>query len=525
MGRILIFLIALFAAQSSHAAYLCPVTGIRPPSYTFNGAGNTHYNGCAIGSHQSPGAACAKTYNGSQSSYTYTDSPTELIGTCAENASTGKLTCSVGYKRTVSYPDGTSQVVDLGPQSFGFLPDCNCADGSQPIDGHCPGLCDDKAGQSVDALELPDGQTSGCMGGCEVNTGGVGVSVGGKTYWTDSAYSGSECSTGEQGGFGVPKTLTDGTDGACDPSGANCVSKTKTKCGYVNGEYRCVTSNNMGGTGEGCASTASGAVYCNGTGNEGQPSGAPDSTFHLDGGTTVYYYSYSTVRNDTNYGGDDNGNPESAKGNCGSNGVPCHVVVDSGQLDQVTTVVNIQNGDGTGDGDSSGGMCGGAGQPSCMIAGQCGGAGQPACVVEGLCGGAGEPECHILGQCGGDGQPKCDISGQCGGTDQPACKVTAVTCDGDCDFHAPDKDAAPAIGDSINTFYAAVKAAPLFAAADGIGSSISEGGTLPSASFQAFGQTFTYAVPAAVVDAISSILSAVMYAVWSLIAVRLFFQG
>ncbi|NKF24809.1 hypothetical protein, partial [Solimonas marina] len=86
-------------------------------------------------------------------------------------------------------------------------------------------------------------------------------------------------------------------------------------------------------------------------------------------------------------------------------------------------------------------------------------------------------------------------------------------------------DDVAAIGDSLTTYWSSIEDAPIVEAVSGLGDAIPTGGSMPSASFSAFNRTYTFEVPTEVADVVTPVLSAVMYAVWSLLAIRLFVEG
>jgi len=193
------------------------------------------------------------------------------------------------------------------------------------------------------------------------NLAGAFDSTGIASYFSGS-YTGSFCAESipvlvEHDGQPLP----DGTTGVCNGASSStsaCITQDKANCGYVNGEYRCVTAAQL--TDENpCVQTSSGAVFCKAdapsqplapTNADGTKKPA-DTTFHLkspDGtSTTVNYYGSSTVTNGAGNPGSDSGGDEAGKGDCGSKNTPCHVVVDTGGT--------ADGSGGGGDGDDSSG--------------------------------------------------------------------------------------------------------------------------------------------------------------------------
>lgn len=275
-------------------------------------------------------------------------------------------------------------------------------------------------------------------------------------------WTGSGCTSEGPAQPGPEKTLPDGTKGVCTADGYACGSETKKNCGYVNGEYRCITSTQL--TDENpCVTTASGAVFCkesapappapdNGTpGTEATPDAQfsgltpPGSTST----TTINYYSSTTVNGSSTDPGNDNagdsdgdGTPDGEEGKLectGTSADPCHVLVD---------------GDGAGEGDGD-----------------------------------------------GDGSGSKPFQG-------PA-----------------DPETVPEFGEALNNFYAAIGASPIAIAMTGIGDAVPTGGAAPAASFEAFGRSYTWSVSAPVENAIRPVLVSVMRAFWSLIAIIVFMKS
>jgi hypothetical protein len=290
---------------------------------------------------------------------------------------------------------------------------------------------------------------------------GVFDSTGMASYF-QGVYSGATCSEPQPQLVehdGVP--LPDGTSGACSgvsSSSGACVTAEKSNCGYVNGEYRCVTSSQLTDQNP-CVQTASGGVFCKADAPS-QPLAPtnPDGTkkpadvqFQLKSpngtSTTVNYYGSSTVTTGAENPGNDKGGDESGKGDCGSKNTPCHVVVDGG-------------GSGGGDGDGDG---------------------------------------------YGDGD------GQCSGAN--------------CGTSAPGFGGVDDFGTSLAKFVGDIQGSNIAQAMSHVSDAVPTGGSAPSSCFEAFNRQFCYAVPDEVVSAVAPILSLVMKAFWSLVAIVLFMKA
>lgn len=102
--------------------------------------------------------------------------------------------------------------------------------------------------------------------------------------------------------------------------------------------------------------------------------------------------------------------------------------------------------------------------------------------------------------------------------------LTCGTIDKPCEidwgkFTAPD---APAVASTVsveNSITSGLTGLDLYSKLQSL--AFPSGGAPPSASFQAFGQTYTFEVPQPVLDSVVPVLQSVMLAVWALVAIRL----
>lgn len=92
-------------------------------------------------------------------------------------------------------------------------------------------------------------------------------------------------------------------------------------------------------------------------------------------------------------------------------------------------------------------------------------------------------------------------------------------------FAAPDQTTVGTFSESLQNFQQSLQQAPIVQAMSNLSDAVPTDGSAPSASFQAFGRTFTFSVPPEVVSAVSSVLSVVMIAAWSLIGILIFMRA
>lgn len=181
-----------------------------------------------------------------------------------------------------------------------------------------------------------------CLNGCKLRVSAdahnvhlPGSSADRRTAF--AVYDGQTCGVGTPQPETAPeKKNSDGTDGACTADKTKCISLQKKNCGYVNGESRCVTANQLTPE-DPCTQTGSGAVFCRAdaatppkpdNGTPGQPA-TPDAKFDVQdptligspGGSIIglHYYKPSTVNSGSNNpGSDGNNNGKCEEGEAGS---------------------------------------------------------------------------------------------------------------------------------------------------------------------------------------------------------------
>lgn len=112
----------------------------------------------------------------------------------------------------------------------------------------------------------------------------------------------------------------------------------------------------------------------------------------------------------------------------------------------------------------------------------------------------------------------------CGSSSQPACKVELQGT-----FDAPSLDGdVPTFTEALQQFQTSVASSPVVAGLSTLGAAIPSGGTPPSGSvtLEALGnRTFTLEIPAPVLDAVNSVMPAIMLAVWALISIIVFLRA
>lgn len=395
--------------------------------------------------------------------------------------------------------------------------------------------CTKQAGSGQDFSGTGPIPSTFCFDNCEYKASGVGVQIGPDdtgTYSQQASSTGNGC----QGSNSLQ-----GNPGTAVGNGHSIQVNTQTKCGSIDGQNVCVGSVPDGS----CLSSTSGYSVCSYSpgqsdaspplpddGTQGSPAHSDSKIYTYDSNgsltsVTNYYDIYTTSNSSfqpprgtvDNANGNGSGNGQ-GNGSCGGAGqsVCAVTIVGDSATNTVTGSVSISGG--------SVGITGKVDTSGSSITGQCGGVGQPLCGITGQCGGAGQPQCGITGQCGGSGQPACVVEGACGGPNQPECKIdcaaskTCTNADGAYNPVVPNdvKD----FSTSLTDFKSSVAGSQLFDAFGKVSDAIPTGGTPPSSTFQAFGQSFTYAVPQPVIDQVSPVLSLVMKAVWCLVAIRLF---
>lgn len=183
-----------------------------------------------------------------------------------------------------------------------------------------------------------------------------------------------------------------------------------------------------------------------------------------------------------------------------------------------TTTTGGSSSGGTHSGGSSGGS-GGSGSGSSS-------GGQTVCTGTGCCP-AGDTSSLLTGtnyyMCTPPGSGS--SGGSSGSGSGGPCDASVAKCGGGgSDPYSGPGGTSKTFQQTMSDFESQVSASPIAKALDGFGSSVPTGGTKPSSTISAFGQTYNLTPPDAVVNAIQPVLQVVMQAFWLLLAVLYFFR-
>ncbi len=119
------------------------------------------------------------------------------------------------------------------------------------------------------------------------------------------------------------------------------------------------------------------------------------------------------------------------------------------------------------------------------------------------------------GSSGGSGG--CSSSGSTGGSSSGGCSSGSP-------FTGAGPGSVASFSDSLSSFESTISASPIAGAVAGVSAAVPTGGSLPSATFNIFNQTFTLAIPSSLISLLP-VLSGLMLCMWALVAIFIFLKA